>query len=134
MSGDFRLDSDNATHDLLENSLASVLLGRGFEVVFHLGGRPGRRITEYKKNNENVSVRSEIYNWPGGERRVGRSLIAHSDQVDLDELTSQAIELLVNNLLTELTKPFLKHESFPADLLRRRIHRLIRDIRFSEFA
>ena len=130
MSGDFRLDSDSATHDLLENALTTVLLGRGFEVVFHLGGRPGRRVTEYKKNNENVSVRSEVYNWPGGDREAGRSLIAHSDQVELDELTSQAIELLVNNLVTELTKPFLRRENFPADLLRRRIHRLIRDIRF----
>ena len=37
MSGDFRLDSDNATHDLLENSFATVLLDSGFEVVFHLG-------------------------------------------------------------------------------------------------
>jgi hypothetical protein len=129
MSGDFRLDSDSATHDLLENSFATVLLDSGFEVVFHLGGRPGRRVTEYKKNNENVSARSEVYNWPGGKREAGRSLIVHSDQVDLDQLARRAIELLINNLVTELTKPFLKDENFPTHLVRRRIHRLIRDIR-----
>ena len=116
MSSEFQVDTDPATPELMENALGAVLERHGFQVVFHLGGTPGSRVTEYRKNDDLVSAHSE---YRPGERR---QLTVHSERVALEELAA-------TSLLGELLQPLVSGGKVSVPSLNRRVRRLVQDAR-----
>ena len=123
MSSELQVDTDPATHELMESALETVLERRGFQVVFHLGGTPGRRVTEYKRSDDLVSIRSER------QPEERRNLIVHSEQVNLDDLIAEAVELTATTLLGELLQPLVSGGKVSVPSLNRRVRRLVQDAR-----